>query len=130
VTAAPGGATASTGPRRARRGPRVGFVLIAVLAGLLAAYDLSEAVTNLVLVPQDVRYQNNAFFDEVGVGSLAASPPWAALWANVLLPPVAYIVALLVARRRTLGRAALVFATGLAAVAAASLSLTAYVLSI
>jgi hypothetical protein len=130
VSAAHDGPVASAATRPARRRPRPGFVLIAVVAGLLAAYDLSEAVTNLVFVPQDVRYQNNEFFSEVGVGSLAASPPWAALWANVLLPPVAYAAALLVARRRPLGQVALAFATGLAAVAAVSLSLTAYVLSI
>jgi hypothetical protein len=113
-----------------RRRPRVGLVVIAAVAALFFAYDLYEAITNLVLVPQDVRYQNNEFFDEVGVDGLAASPPWAALVANVLLPVVAWIGALLVARRRPLWQVVLVFVAGLALVASLSLTITAYVLSI
>jgi hypothetical protein len=113
-----------------RRGPRAAFVVLAALAALFFAYDLYEAVTNLVLVPQDVRYQNNEFFDEVGVDSLAASPPWAALVANVLLPVVAWTGALLVARRRPLWQGVLAFVAALALVGSVSLTITAYVLSI
>jgi hypothetical protein len=113
-----------------RRGPRVGFVVVAALAAVFFAYDLYEAVTNLVLVPQDVRYQNNEFFDEVGVDGLAASPPWVALVANVLLPVVAYAGALLVVRRRPLWQVVLAFVAGLALVGSVSLTITAYVLSI
>jgi hypothetical protein len=120
---------APAGPPR-RRAPRAGVVVVAVLAALFFAYDLYEAVTNLVLVPQDVRYQNNEFFDEVGVDSLAASPPWAALVANVLLPVVAFVGALLVARRRPLWQVVLAFVAGLAVVGSVSLTITAYVLSI
>ncbi|TWX40343.1 hypothetical protein ES689_02430 [Frigoribacterium sp. ACAM 257] len=125
VTHTAGGTTA---PRRRR--PRVAFVVVAVVAALFFAYDLYEAITNLVLVPQDVRYQNNEFFDEVGVDGLAATPPWAALVANVLLPVVAWGGALLVARRRPLWQVVLAFVAGLALVGSVSLTITAYVLSI
>ncbi|WP_209560467.1 hypothetical protein [Frigoribacterium sp. PvP032] len=113
-----------------RRGPRIGVVVVAAVAALFFAYDLYEAITNLVLVPQDVRYQNNEFFDEVGVDGLAASPPWAALVANVLLPVVAWVGALVVARRRPLWQVVLAFVAGLALVGSVSLTITAYVLSI
>ena len=127
-----GPATQPAGPAAPsrRRGPRIGVVVVAALAALFFAYDLYEAITNLVLVPQDVRYQNNEFFDEVGVDGLAASPPWAALVANVLLPVVAWVGALVVARRRPLWQVVLAFVAGLALVGSVSLTITAYVLSI
>ena len=125
----PGTGTGAQGTLTRRR-PRAGFVVLVALAVLLLGYDLYEAVTNLVLVPQDVRYQNNDFFSEVGVDDLAASPPWAALVANVLLPVVAFVGALLVARRRPLWQGALAFLAALALVGSVSLTLTAYVLSI
>lgn len=127
-----GPVTQPVGPAVAsrRRGPRVGVVVVAALAALFFAYDLYEAITNLVLVPQDVRYQNNEFFDEVGVDGLAASPPWAALVANVLLPVVAWVGALVVARRRPLWQVVLAFVAALALVGSVSLTITAYVLSI
>jgi hypothetical protein len=127
-----GPVTQPVGPDAAsrRRGPRVGVVVVAALAASFFAYDLYEAITNLVLVPQDVRYQNNEFFDEVGVDGLAASPPWAALVANVLLPVVAWVAAILVARRRPLWQVVLAFVAALALVGSVSLTITAYVLSI
>ena len=127
-----GPVTQPAGPSGAprRRGVRVGVVVVAALAAVFFAYDLYEAITNLVLVPQDVRYQNNEFFDEVGVDGLAASPPWAALVANVLLPVVAWVGALVVARRRPLWQVVLAFVAGLALVGSVSLTITAYVLSI
>jgi len=113
-----------------RRRPRLGVVVLAVVVGLFFAYDLYEAVTNLVLVPQDARYQNNEIYAEAGATSFIAHPPWASLVANVLLPVVAYAGALLVARRRPLPQVALALVTGLALVGSLSLTITAYVLSI
>ena len=123
--------SAEKAPRASvRRRPRLGVVVLAVVVGLFFAYDLYEALTNLVLVPQDARYQNNEIYEEAGATSLIASPPWVALVANVLLPVVAYAGALLVARRRPLWQVALALVVGLAVVGAVSLSITAYVLSI
>nr|BFF13425.1 hypothetical protein GCM10025699_47280 [Microbacterium flavescens] len=50
--------------------------------------------------------------------------------ANVALPPVTYVVAFLLARRRRLPVVALIMVAGLAASAALSLSITAYVQSV
>lgn len=113
-----------------RRASLLVFTAIAVLFGLLYAYDLYEAVTNLVSVPGEARYANNDFYAENGLDGLVASPPWAALVANVALPPVTYVVAFLLARRRRLPVVALIMLAGLAASAALSLSITAYVQSV
>ncbi|MBD8702410.1 hypothetical protein SOM11_00140 [Frigoribacterium sp. CFBP9039] len=122
-------AGATVGTRRDRASSVV-FVALVVLFGLLFAYDLFEAVTNLVSVPGQARYANNDFYAENGLDGLVASPPWFALIANVALPPAAFVAALVVVRRRPLPVVALVLLAGLAAVAALSLTITAYVQSV
>lgn len=122
-------AGATVGTRRDRASSAV-FVALVVLFGLLFAYDLFEAVTNLVSVPGQARYANNDFYAENGLDGLVASPPWVALIANVALPPAAFVAALVVVRRRPLPVVALVMLAGLAAVAALSLTITAYVQSV
>ena len=119
-------ATAASGPRR-RRWP---VVVLAVAFALLFAWDVVEAVGNLVSVPLDSRYANNDFYRENGLDGLVAEPPWVVLVLGVLLPPVAFVVALVASRRRPLGVVALALATGLAAVAALNLTITAYVTSL
>jgi hypothetical protein len=120
---------ATGGPRRDRASSVV-VVGLVILFGLLFAYDLVEAVTNLLSVPGEARYANNDFYAENGLDGLVASPPWFALIANVALPPVAFVAALVVARRRALPVVALVLLTALGAVAALSLTITAYVQSV
>nr|BFF13424.1 hypothetical protein GCM10025699_47270 [Microbacterium flavescens] len=63
-----------------RRASLVLFTAIAVLFGLLYAYDLYEAVTNLVSVPGEARYANNDFYAENGLDGLVASPPGRPWW--------------------------------------------------
>ena len=118
-------ATRDRGPRR-----RWPVVVLAVAFGLLFAWDVVEAVGNLVSVPLDSRYANNDFYRENGLDGLVAEPPWVVLVLGVLLPPVAFVLALVASRRRPLGVVALALATGLAAVAALNLTITAYVTSL
>jgi hypothetical protein len=120
----------ATGAPRRDRASSVVVVGLVILFGLLFAYDLVEAVTNLLSVPGEARYANNDFYAENGLDGLVASPPWFALIANVALPPVAFVAALVVARRRALPVVALVLLTALGAVAALSLTITAYVQSV
>jgi len=124
---AAGGADATAGSGRRRRWP---VVVLAVAFALLFAWDVVEAVGNLVSVPLDSRYANNDFYRENGLDGLVAEPPWVVLVLGVLLPPVAFVLALVASRRRPLGVVALALATGLAAVAALNLTITAYVTSL
>jgi len=116
-------------PGRGRRFPWA-VVAVAVVLGLFFAWDVVEAVGNLVAVPQDARYANNDFYRENGLDGLVAQPPWPALVAGVLVPPVAYVLALRAGRRRGAGVLALTLVTGLAVSAALTLTITAYVTSI
>jgi len=124
---AAGGADATAGSGRRRRWP---VVVLAVAFALLFAWDVVEAVGNLVSVPLDSRYANNDFYRENGLDGLVAESPWVVLVLGVLLPPVAFVLALVASRRRPLGVVALALATGLAAVAALNLTITAYVTSL
>lgn len=102
---------------------RVG-VIVTALFGLLFAYDLFEAVANVVGVSGQVGAYND-FAAENGLA--AASVPWAVLVADLALPPVAFVAAVLLGRRRPTGTRVLLLAAGLAVVASATLSLTALV---
>jgi hypothetical protein len=96
---------------------RVGWLglLVAVVFGLFYAYDLWEAIENAIELPK--LYEQ---LEAVGLGS--GGVPWTFVGIAIALPPVAFVLALLVGRRRNpLGRA-LVFAAGLVLVAALSLS--------
>ena len=124
------GATAAHDGRRASGRRRWPVVVLAALFALPFAYDVVEAVSNLVSVPRDSRYANNEFFRENGLDGLVAEPPWVVLVLGVLLPVVAYVLALVVSRHRSLGVVALALVTALAAAAALNLTITAYVTSI
>lgn len=130
ATGTEAGATAAHDARRASGPRRWQVVVLAALLALPYAYDVFEAVSNLVSVPQGARYANNDFYRENGLDGLVAEPPWAVLVLGVLLPVVAYVLALVVSRRRRLGVVALALVTGLAATAALNLTITAYVTSI
>lgn len=113
-----------SGTPEVRKRPRYGRVstVVAALFGLIYAYDLFEAISNVVgVVTQLDAY--NVFAAENGLDQ--ASVPWILLVATLALPPVAYGVAMVLGRRHGLGMRALLFAAGLAVVAAATLSLTA-----
>lgn len=105
------------------RGVRQWTVLVvAVLFALLYAYDLFEAISNLVGVTAQLDAYN-AFAEENGL--TPAAVPWALLVATIALPPVAYATAAALGRGRSIGMRALLFAAGLTVVAALTLSLIA-----
>ena len=110
-----------------RRRPSAGFVLRAavfIVFGLLYAYDLFEAVANLLGVNAQLNAYNVAA-SAVGLSKVAV--PWAVLISNVALAPVAFLAAVLLARRRGTAIAALVLLAGLAVVAALTLTFSALV---
>jgi hypothetical protein len=90
-------------------------VALAIGFGLLYAYDLWEAVSNAVSLPQ--------VYSVYGLDT--AEVPWVLLVAGILLPVVVYAVAFALGRRRTLSGRAVLFAVGLALVAVLSLDLVA-----
>jgi len=102
-----------TSPARARFG--IPSAIIAVVFALLYAYDLFEAIANLVELP--------LVYDAYNLD--AASIPWWLLIAGVLLPPVVYALALLLGRRQTVFGRAVILLLGLAVVAALSLGVIA-----
>ena len=91
--------------REASRG-RYGWLslIVAAIFGLFYAYDMWEAIGNMVNLP--------GFYDQLGIGS--GSVPWWLLWIGVLIPPVVFVVAFVVGRTRNVGVKALVFLVGLA----------------
>ena len=115
--------TAATPDAAARpRAARIVFLTVAIAFGLLYAYDLFEAIANAFgVVAQLSDY--NELAAEVGLDEDAV--PWGILVANILLAPLLYTGAFLIARRHTVPTAALVFLGGLAVVGALSLSLAA-----
>lgn len=96
------------------------FLALAIGFGLLFAYDLIEAISDLVGVPAQLAAYNE-FLAELGVEP--STVPWVPLIVNAVLPIVGYVIAFLVARRRPILHVALVFALALAAVAALTLSM-------
>lgn len=102
--------------------PRTVPVVVAIVFGLVYAYDLWEAISNLVAVPQQLAAYNVFLIEN----DLTPVPvPWAVLIVNLLLPPAAFVVAWWVGRRRPLLVQALLYLVGLCVVAALTLSLTA-----
>jgi hypothetical protein len=108
----PTGTGASTVHRR--RPPRWILLTIALFIGLFYAYDVWEAVGNLVgvnLQAQSLDTQLSAF-------------GWTVLIFGVLLPVLVYALAYWLGRNRALGVQALTLTVGLCAVAALSLDIT------
>jgi hypothetical protein len=87
--------------------------VIAGVFGLFYAYDLWEAVSNLVALPQ--------FYEVYGYG--AENVPWWLMWLGVAVPVVVFVLALVIGRGRGLGSKALILLVGLAVVAALSLGI-------
>jgi hypothetical protein len=100
--------------QKASRG-RYGWlsIVVAALLGLFYAYDIWEAVSNLIALP--------AFYEAYGYG--AENVPWWLLWIGVAIPPIGFIVALVVGRRRNVLVKALIFIVGLAVVAGLSIGI-------
>ena len=117
--------TADPAPTK-ERGFRVAWptLIVVSLFGILYAYDLFEAASNLFGVTgQLAEYNVFAAENDLAVRSV----PWAVLIANLLLAPVVFVGALILGRRRNLPGKALVLAAGLCVTAAVSLSLAVFV---
>ena len=98
---------------RASRKGRLGWLslTVAALFGLFYAYDVWEAVGNLVGVPH--------YYAAVGFGS---STPWILLIAALIFPFVIYVVVFTLGIRRNVGEKVLLMLTGLAVSNALALS--------
>lgn len=105
------------------------YLAVAIVFAVFFAFDLFEAISNLVLVPQ-VFTQNNEFYRENGLDGLVVSPPWVPLIVGVVVPPLAFVAAIVVGRRRELWKFTLALFAALGLVAAVSLTLTAYVTTV
>jgi hypothetical protein len=79
-------------------------LIVAAVLGLFYAYDVWEAVGNMINLP--------AFYDQLGIGSKHV--PWWLLWIGVLIPVVVFVLAFVIGRRRNVGGKAVVFIVGLA----------------
>ncbi len=92
-------------PARARYGWL--SLVVAAILGLFYAYDVWEAVGNLINLP--------AFYDSIGVGS--KNVPWWLLWIGVAIPILVFLLAFVVGRRGSVGGKAVIFIVGLAVAA-------------
>lgn len=100
-----------------RRPVRSGWLssLVAVIFGLFFAYYLWDAIRSMVELPKNY----------TDLGLTTADVPWWLLIVGVAVPPLVYLLAYLIGRRRNLGIKALTYFAGLAAVAALSLAVIA-----
>jgi len=99
-------------------------IVVAILFGLLFAYDLFEAITNLIELPAQIGAANE-FASENGLQAIEV--PWTVLIVNTVLPVAAFGAAWWAGRGRSIGSQVLIFLMALAAVAALTLTLTALV---
>ncbi|MFZ7088993.1 hypothetical protein [Curtobacterium sp. RRHDQ10] len=111
------------------RSGTTGRIVVRVVFGLLSAYVLWQSIGNLVTVVQNV-HAFNAFVTGNGGATLARSVPWTWLVVDVLVAPVAYVVAWFVTRRTTLARMVGVFFVAFAAAGVVWLDLQLYVPSL
>lgn len=96
-------------------------LVIAALFGLFYAYDVWEAIGNLIQVP--------GIYEGLG---FTASTPWVLLVAALVFPIVVYVVVFLIGLRRNVGEKALLLLTGLAvsnALALATIGLNSMIFS-
>lgn len=102
--------------RESKRG-RYGWLSLSVAAifGLLFAYDVWEAIGNMINLP---RYYELLGLDPAGI-------PWWVLVINLLVPIAAFAIAFWVGRKQHVGGKALIFLLGLAVSAALGLGLVA-----
>ncbi len=100
---------------------------VMILLGIVYAWDLFTALSNLVGVSSDVARVNEV---RAANNFSLIDTPWVALIVNLLLPLIVYGLALWISRRRSVGILAMMLFAGLGVVAALSLSIAAYVRAI
>ncbi|MES2171016.1 MAG: hypothetical protein V4479_09910 [Actinomycetota bacterium] len=105
-----------------RRKGKYGVVgaAIAIVFGLFFAYDLFEAISNVIEVVGGVNHTNSI---SKLLGLPLASIPWVVLIVDVLVPPVVYALAFVIGRRVGALSKAAIFLIALSVVAAISLGL-------
>lgn len=111
-------ATVTDAPSRRHR---ILHLAVNILLGLFYAYDLFEAISNLIAVPAQLA-DYNKFLIENDISPLAV--PWTILVANLLLPLVVFVAAWVLGRGRSIRQQAVLLLAGLAVVAALTLTLT------
>lgn len=89
--------------------------IVAGLFGLLYAYSIWAAISNLVELP--------TLYRQLGLNT--DHLPWWVLWIGVLVPIVVFAAAVLIGWRRTVIGKALIFFTGLAVTAGLGLGVIA-----
>jgi hypothetical protein len=99
----------------ARAAGRAGVVAVAAIFGVFYAWDLWEAVSTAVELP--------VFYEVYGFD--VAQLPWWVLVIMIALPPVVFVFAVWLGRRRRLWQRAVLLVVGLAVVAALTLGLVA-----
>lgn len=102
-----------TGVRLARTSPRWLSFVVAALFGLFYAYDLWEAVGNLVGLSATA----------ASLGTTLSAFGWTVLVAGLILPAFIFAAAVWLGRRRTLGVQALLLLAGLCLSAVVSLNI-------
>lgn len=112
--------TTTSADARTDTRPRFGWasLVIALAFGLFFAWDLWEAVNSAIELPRQY-----AEIEKLGIP--VGEVPWTLIIANMLIPPVVYLAALVLGRRRTPFGRAVLFAVGLALVAVLSLDIIA-----
>lgn len=93
---------------------------LAIIFGLFFAYDLFEAIANVIGVVGGVNHTNQ-ISKNLGLPP-AATIPWVILVVDILVAPVLYGVAFVIGRRRKLLEKAGFFLIALASSAALSLT--------
>lgn len=119
-------AEAAPAPAPAKK-PRWFRATVIILFGIVYAWDLFAALSNFIGKLDQLSKVNEV---RVLNGFAEIATPWAPLVANLVLPVVVFGLALWIARRRNVGLLALMLLAGLGVVAAVSLSLIAYVLTL
>jgi hypothetical protein len=118
MTRRPAQTTMTDAPSRRHR---ILHFAVTIVFGLFYAYDLFEAISNLVAVPAQLA-DYNQFLIENDITPLPV--PWTILIANLLLPVVVFAVAWVLGRGRSIRHQAILLLAGLALVAALTLTLT------
>jgi hypothetical protein len=105
---------------------RLATASVLIVSGLFYAWDVVEAALNLQQLITLVAVLNTRDAELIEAGLQPAVVPWVPAVTAILLPPVAFALAVLLGRGRSLGMRALCLAAGLAVVAALTLSVTAF----